>query len=306
MTDELIDSYSETNKDGSYALTHVHPSDEAKYSSVAQSFKALLGTRISSCKFYLAKTLAPVGNLAVRLYAHTGTYGSTGVPTGSVLAESSPVTMESLTSAFALVEFAFPAGQKYKLTVGTSYVLACVALNATSLDAANYPSVGRDSSAPTHSGNLSLYINNAWFESASDGCFYLYGCEYSKTDDLQFKNLAAAFRRSRGAPSLSVTRHALYLGTTRDSVTGWFPKDYYESAIDAVIIPKSSQGLELSGGYYVSLDALGFTQAVSRAGDLWADGSGRHWEVKTVVPNTLGDVLYFYVCDLKELPLYGG
>jgi hypothetical protein len=305
VTDELIDSYSETNKDGSFALTHVHPSDEAKYSSVAQSFKALLGTRISTCKFYLAKTLLPVGNLAARLYAHTGTYGSTGVPTGSVLAESSPVTMESLGTDFALTTFVFPAGQKYKLTVGTSYVLACVALDATTLDTNNYPSVGRDSSAPTHSGNLSNYINSAWFESVYDGCFYLYGCEYPNTDDMLFSTLLRRLGITRGSPSLSVTRHALYLGATRDTVTGWYPKSYYESAVDAAIIPKSSQGLALSAGYYVSLDGLGFTQGVCHAGDLWADGSGRHWEVKTAVPNTVGDTLYFYQCDLKELPLNG-
>jgi len=128
--------------------------------------------------------------------------------------------------------------------------------------------------------------------------------EYPKTDNSLFKNLAAAFRKSRGAPSLSVTRHALYLEGP-DAVTDWFLKAYRESMIDAVIVPKTSQGLALQAGYFVSLDALGFTQTVVRTGDLWTDGAGRRWEVKTVVPATIGDTLYFYQCDLKELPLNG-
>jgi len=128
--------------------------------------------------------------------------------------------------------------------------------------------------------------------------------EYPKTDDSQFKSLVSRFHGTRGRPSLSVTRHALYLEGP-DAVTDWYIKAYRESMIDAVIVPKTSQNLALNAGYFVSLDALGFTQTLCRTGDLLVDGAGRRWEIKTVVPATIGDTLYFYQCDLKELPLNG-
>jgi len=204
LTVELIDSYSETNQDQVDFLTQVHPSAVAEYSGVAHSFKPIKTCRLSSVKFYLRKTLNPVGNMVARLYKHQGVYGTSSKPTDTVLAESTPVTMASLNAGptFALTEFTFPAGQKYRMIIGEPYCVACVNKDASTLNGTNRPDLGLDSSAGTHSGNECEYLSSAWATYATeDVCFYLYAdeSEYPKTDDLQFKNLAAAATRLSAA-----------------------------------------------------------------------------------------------------------
>lgn len=309
MTD-LLDSYPETNWSCFTALEKLHPSNTDLYSAAGQSFTSPpVPYRIESVKFWLNKYGSPTGTAHAELYAHTGTYGTTGKPTGSALAQSDGFDISTLTTTYQLITFTFTGAQQYLMTPNTYYCIVCVGPTAGFLaEATDYVRVGEDSAGPTHGGVQNAYNNSAWQAFLTvDTLFYLYGSdsEYTHVDHNAFKNLAARLGMTRGNPSLSVTRHNLYLGTTRDTVTGWYPPSYYETTIDAVIIPKASQGLALSAGYYVSLDAVGFTHSRLKPGDLLADASGRHFEVKGVMPNTIGDTLYFYVSDLKELPYHG-
>ena len=55
-------------------------------SGIGQSFTGD-GRELTSCSFYLSSSFVSlVGTLYATLYAHIGTYGSTGKPTASILA----------------------------------------------------------------------------------------------------------------------------------------------------------------------------------------------------------------------------
>ena len=55
--------------------------------AVGQSFTGN-GLILNSAEFYLKKKGSPTGNAVVKIYAHSGTYGTSSVPTGSALATS--------------------------------------------------------------------------------------------------------------------------------------------------------------------------------------------------------------------------
>lgn len=124
-------------------------------------------------------------------------------------------------------------------------------------------------------------------------------------DNSELQAVMNVFRRAvRGNPNFEVTWSALFLGN-RDAVTGWYQKSYEETAIDMVIVQKEYQGVALSLGYYVSLDALGFTIEPVEACDLITDAFSRTWEVKAAKPIVVGNIVKYFVCDLKELPFSG-
>jgi len=151
-----------------------------------------------------------------------------------------------------------------------------------------------------------LYIKNTHEAATYDINLAIesYSGEYWKTNISDYQALVHAFKNVKGAPGFGVIRHALTLGS-RDSMTGWYAKTFTESDIEMVILTKGSRQLALQLGYYVSLDALGFTVNYVREGDQIEDSISRFWEVKAVQPITIGDSLRFYLCDLKELPLHG-
>jgi hypothetical protein len=126
---------------------------------------------------------------------------------------------------------------------------------------------------------------------------------YAQSDTTDFDTVMKTFEQTRGAPSLEVTLRTLSLGT-RDSTTGWYAKDYTDSTIKMYIATKGSNPHIMGVGYYVSLDALGFTKELVNVYDQIVDAANRVWEIKAVTPIAIGDVLKFYTCDLKELPLY--
>lgn len=168
-----IDSYSETNQSAAVYLQTVHPSADSKRSAAGQSFTGLAGYKLTSCKFYLKKEGSPVGNLVAVVYAHSGTFGTSSVPTGSALATSDAVAMASLPTDYALVTFTFST----PLTLSASYYcLVLQANDATTLDATNQVLVGADNTSPTHSGNAMTYHDSAWDAlNTADICFYALG-----------------------------------------------------------------------------------------------------------------------------------
>lgn len=86
------------------------------------------GRKLSSVSFVLThRNAGETGFLYARLYAHTGTYGTTGTGTGSPLAISTPIdvtTIPTSNSGLRLnVRFDFPDSDKYLLVDGTKYVI---------------------------------------------------------------------------------------------------------------------------------------------------------------------------------------
>lgn len=128
------------------------------------------GGSLTSVKFYLKKSGTLSGTMYAKLYAHTGTYGTSSIPTGSALATSDGVAESSLTTSYQLIEFTFST--PYTLSNGTYYVII---FEPATYTASNYTVVGV-TSASVSSGNSSRnQVPTGWAESASeDLCFYAY------------------------------------------------------------------------------------------------------------------------------------
>lgn len=153
-------SYSETNANTYYSLYN------GSTTRVGQSYLAVAAI-IGSAKFYLKKFGSPTGTCVARLYAHSGTFGTSSVATGVPLATSYTLDVSTLTTTAALYEFGFP--YRYN-TTATNFVIA---IEYSGGDASNYLQVGYDSSSPTHGGNATTY-NGTWSAvSTADLTFYV-------------------------------------------------------------------------------------------------------------------------------------
>ena len=166
-----LSSYSESNQDSTQNL------GDGTTTGVAQSFTtpaATANTNAIGCfalaKFYLKKNGSPTGNITAKLYAHSGTLGTSSVPTGAALATSNTVAASTLTTSYQLISFPFPESNWFQFTANTNYVIA---LEYSGGDASNYVQVGYDSSSPSHGGNKSTFASAVWSaQSGHDCCFY--------------------------------------------------------------------------------------------------------------------------------------
>ena len=67
----------------------------------------------------------PAGNAIAKLWAHTGTYGTTGTPTGTALATSPGIVATTIQTFFDYVRFTFDG--TYTLVNGTPYFASIIA-----------------------------------------------------------------------------------------------------------------------------------------------------------------------------------
>ena len=159
-------TYNESNVDSYQSLNNTT-------TAISQSFAGTAGL-LCSCKFYLQKTGSPTGNAVARLYTHSGSMGTSSVPTGRCLSISDTFDVSTLTGSPALIEFKF--AWPYTLTA-TNW---CIVLEYTSGTVANYVQVGYDASAPSHGGNKATYASAAWTaQSGQDVAFYCYNFTYT-------------------------------------------------------------------------------------------------------------------------------
>lgn len=164
----LTDSYSESNY-----VDAVIKLDNVGAKATMQSFTGN-GKTLDSCKFYLSKTGSPTGNAVAKIYAHSGTFGTNSVPTGSALATSDNLDVSGVTGSFALYTLLFSGANRITLANGTNY---CLVIEYTGGDASNYISSAQDSTSPTHAGNrANQNPSNTWFNNSStrDSIFYIY------------------------------------------------------------------------------------------------------------------------------------
>lgn len=143
----LATSYhTEANQDTDY------PIDWVTIFGIGQSFFNQNQCVLDSVKFDLKKTGAPIGNLTAKIFAHSGTYGTSSVPTGSALATSDNFDVSTTGAAFALKTFTFSGANRITLAANTYYVLLVDGLNT--FTAIKCPIASGDSSAPSHGGNI--------------------------------------------------------------------------------------------------------------------------------------------------------
>lgn len=164
---QLIDSYSESNNDYGHTLYN------GWRTRTGQSFTGKK-LKLSSCSFYLKKTGSPTGNAVAELYAHSGTFGTSSVPTGSALAVSDNFDVSTLTTSYALVTFNFSGVNRYLINTG----YFCISLEYSGGSSSNYITMGADNSSPAHSGN-GFFYDSVWTAVYQDICFYVYGIPIS-------------------------------------------------------------------------------------------------------------------------------
>ena len=87
----IIDSYSESNQTSTLILHN---------GNITKDGQTFLGDgrTLDNCKFLFKKRISPAGNAVVKIYAHSGTFGIDGVPTGSALATSENLDVSTLTT----------------------------------------------------------------------------------------------------------------------------------------------------------------------------------------------------------------
>ncbi len=168
---ETADLYFETNNDATSSMR------TTQTVGVGQSFTGN-GAVLYSARFLLKKTGAPTGNATAKIYAHSGSFGTSSIPTGAALATSATFDVSTLTTTYLnstfpqLIDFRFTAGNAITLTNATNYIVT-VEYSGGSLG--NTVDVGTDTSTPTHAGNLSTFDNVTWTATAgTDACFYIY------------------------------------------------------------------------------------------------------------------------------------
>jgi hypothetical protein len=165
--ESIVDSYDEGHWPG-YGSETVNGAWHTFY---GQSFTGN-GSNITKAIFYLKKAGVPGGNAYAKLYAHSGTYGTSSVATGSALATSEAFDVSTLSgSVYQLKTFTFSS--TYLLENGTHYVIG---LEYTGGDGANQPSIAVDKTTKAHSGNPCYYYGGS-FTAKTDGdmIFYVYG-----------------------------------------------------------------------------------------------------------------------------------
>lgn len=174
----IEDSYSETNRDDDFNI------NIGGRSGIGQSFTASFSGDMSTAVWYLTKTGAPTGNAVAKLYAHTGTYGTSSVPTGSALATSRTFDVSTLSAATQdLIPFHFDT--PFSLVSGAHYV---VTIEYVGGDGSNFIQVGHQQFAPSHGGNASSF-NGSWSAFADRDCIFytetcwFMGCSLTDTPD---------------------------------------------------------------------------------------------------------------------------
>ena len=163
-TATTVDSYSESNVDSYLSCLSSFIQ--------GQCFAVAADASLASVVLYLKNTGATTGNAVVSLYAMTGSYGTTGKPTGAALATSDPFDTSILTTSAQLITFNFTGVNQYRMLSATDY---CLTLSFPS--GTGTIQVGVDGSAPAHGGNAVNSINggSTWTADATrDLAFYVY------------------------------------------------------------------------------------------------------------------------------------
>ena len=196
----VIDSYGTANGSDYVSLYDIHPS-AAGISATGQSFTNTYTGRLGSVSFYLMKNGNPNAGLYAQLFTHSGTYGSSSVPTGVALATSAYVACADVTGGYTLISFVFSGANQYIMQAGTKY---CIMLYRTGT--VDEVWVRTDNTAPTHGGN-NFYYNNGWNAVAGeDTIFYVYVAAFGSGDgSFQYYIENPVYENNTDAGSVTVT-----------------------------------------------------------------------------------------------------
>lgn len=168
MAKILVDSYT-TGTAGNQVLLN----NSSFQIAIAQSFTGA-AVWLGEATFDVQKSGSPSGNLVAKLYAHSGTFGTSSVPTGSPLATSDNIAASSITTSYQTITFPFSGANRIQLTAGTKYVIVIDSAGTTS-DISNFFTVRAVSSGASHAGNYAGFSTSWAASSTIDTRFRVYG-----------------------------------------------------------------------------------------------------------------------------------
>jgi hypothetical protein len=155
---KYIDYYDISNKTGDFTF------GEETNIGVGVSFTGD-GSQLNSIRIYLTN-VSSVGNIVCKIYAHSGTFGSTGIPTGSALAISNTVSLSSIsTTRGSYTDFAFDG--TLTTTNGTYYFIC--------LEYTGYFEIAFDDAALTFPGTIAYLDSDiSGWQVDTDNAFIFY------------------------------------------------------------------------------------------------------------------------------------
>lgn len=125
---------------------------------MGQTFQVQNSCTLNSLIIDMKTNGTPSGSFQFLIYAITGTYGSTSVPTGSILATSNTVLVSSLTATYATYTTYFTGVNAVAMTAGQQYAIVCN-YNTTA-----YPNAifFKNKTPSFHPGNMAYFAASAW------------------------------------------------------------------------------------------------------------------------------------------------
>jgi hypothetical protein len=138
--------------------------------------------------------------MVAEVYAHSGTYGSSSIPTGNTLATSDGYAVNPPNFPGGLINFNFTGANRIVLNASTHYCIVARSYSGT-WSASFGVGVRTDASSPTHSGNAIGYISGAWSAQSRDTIFYVYGVNLN--DPPTYSNIAASTTRAGASATFS-------------------------------------------------------------------------------------------------------
>jgi len=255
-----MDSYSESNYVSGSSLY----SGSVTYRG--QAFAVSSTKDVGSCVFYMKKRGSPTGNAVAYLYAHTGTYGVNGKPTGDPIATSDNLDVSTLTTSPELTTFTFSNLNKITLNSGTKYFVV-VYYNGGDIN--NYIDVGKDNSSPTH-GGTSVYSSDGstWNSSTSvNFCFYV----YSRTYGTEAGRISASTNPYTGIKIINQSKSDLYSGYAITIDSGY--QDIYLSGKKITL---NSLNGHVSLSEYLHLIPVSTAPESPTKGDIYCNNGNNH------------------------------
>jgi len=142
----VIDKYSDGNISGysSFGATTGDHGNGQSFTGTGQTLRAV--------EFMLANLLGCTGNAVAKIYAHSGAFGTSSVPTGAALAVSDNLDVSTLPTALDYTSstvLTFSGANQIVLTNGTKYVVSLEYESGSTLSIR----LGIDTTSPGHAGN---------------------------------------------------------------------------------------------------------------------------------------------------------
>lgn len=151
---------------------YAYHAGEPNLPKIGQSFIGN-GSYIDSVLLRLKTIGSPTGNVVLKIYKHSGTYGTTGIPSNKLMAVSEVIPMDELDPGLVDVTFVFTGLNRMILIDGFHYFLVIEYLDSTYDN-----TIACESTVDLHDGNVAKYFidfGNVWYPDNIDLFFIVYG-----------------------------------------------------------------------------------------------------------------------------------